>query len=63
MFRKKRARDKEKERYYLLPGQGGKAYRRKQRIFLIWSVVVALGVAAIFAAVAYLVNRSMPPSH
>jgi hypothetical protein len=42
-------RDKEKERFYLLAGMGGKAYRRKQNMFLAWSLfagaVVSLGVA------------------
>lgn len=60
MVRKKRDRKhhKEGERFYLLPGQGGKAYRRKQMIILAWSVVVALIASAIFAGILYLVNRS-----
>lgn len=59
MARKKRDRKhQEKERYYLLPGQGGRAYRQKQKVFLAWAVVVALIASAIFATVLYLVNRS-----
>ena len=59
MARKKRARESE-QRFYLLPGQGGKAYRRKQWIILVLSISVALIVSAILAGVMYLVNRSVP---
>ena len=38
---------KERERYYLLPGQGGRNYIRKQRQILAWSVVVGLLLAGI----------------
>jgi hypothetical protein len=47
-----------RERFYLLPGQGGAAYRRKQRKILLWSVIAGLIVSAIFAAIIYLVNRA-----
>jgi hypothetical protein len=30
------------ERFYLLPGQGGRNYARKQRLFIAWAIVVAL---------------------
>jgi len=49
--------EKEHERYYLLPGQGGRAYYRKQRLFLFWSILTGLIVAAILAGVMYLLNR------
>ena len=55
MFRPKA--DKERERFYLLPGMGGRAARRKHLYFLKWSVVAALGLSAILALVMYLVNR------
>jgi hypothetical protein len=55
MFRPKA--DKERERFYLLPGMGGRAARRKHLYFLKWSVVVALGLSAILALVMYLLNR------
>jgi hypothetical protein len=58
MFRSKIA--KERQRYYLLPGQGGPALRRKRRMFLKWSVVVGLIVSAILAAFLYWLNRPMP---
>jgi hypothetical protein len=49
--------DKEPERYYLLPGMGGRAARRKQTFFWKWSIVAALGISAILAALLYLLNR------
>jgi hypothetical protein len=50
-------RDKERERFYLLPGMGGRALRRKQRVFLQWSIVFGLIISAIFACVLYLMSR------
>jgi hypothetical protein len=43
-FRKK---DKPRERFYLLPGQGGRNFHRKQRLIMRWTVTAALvfGVA------------------
>ena len=35
-------KNKEPERFYLLPGQGGKNFQRKQKVFLIWTVIVAV---------------------
>ena len=58
MFRSKA--NKEPERYYLLPGMGGRAFRRKQITFWKWSVIAGLGVAAIVAAVMYWLNRLGP---
>jgi hypothetical protein len=51
-------RNKEAERYYLLPGQGGAAYRRKQRYILKWSVIAALIVSAVLGAVMYWFDRA-----
>jgi hypothetical protein len=48
LFRSKR--NKEAERFYLLPGQGGAAYRRKQKFILTWAIIVGLAVAAILGA-------------
>jgi hypothetical protein len=59
LFRPKR--NKETERFYLLPGQGGAAYRRKQRFILKWSIIAGLAVSAVLAAVMYLLNRGNPP--
>ena len=49
--------EKERERYYLLPGQGGRAYYRKQRMFLFWSILTGLLVSAVVAGIMYLLNR------
>jgi len=48
----------EKQRFYLLPGQGGSGYRRKQRVILQWAIVVGLLVSLILAAIMYFVHRS-----
>jgi hypothetical protein len=61
MFRSKQTKNrKEPERYYLLPGQGGRAYRRKQVYILKWSVAAALLVSAIMAAILYWIDRAKP---
>ena len=49
--------DKEPERYYLLPGMGGREARRKHLYFLKLSIVAALGLSVILAALMYLLNR------
>jgi hypothetical protein len=55
LFRSKR--NKETERFYLLPGQGGGAYRRKQKFILTWSIIVALAVSGILATLMYWMNK------
>jgi hypothetical protein len=50
-------KNKEQERFYLLPGQGGRAARRKHRILLLWSVVAGLFVSAALAGILYFINR------
>ena len=50
-------RDKEKQRFYLLPGMGGRALRQKQRRFLRWSIAFGLVVSAIVACVLYLISH------
>jgi len=51
---------KERERYYLLPGQGGPAARRKHQRFLKWSIVACLIFSALMALVMYLFNGVRP---
>jgi len=51
---------KERERYYLLPGQGGPAARRKHRKFLKWSIVAGLLFSALMALVMYCLDRARP---
>jgi len=47
-----------KQRFYLLPGQGGSGYRRKQLFILKASIAVGLLVSLIFAAIMYYLSRS-----
>lgn len=49
-------KDKEKERYYLFAGMGGKAFRRKQNVFLVWSVLAAVMVSLALAVTLYFFN-------
>jgi hypothetical protein len=48
---------KPRERFYLLPGQGGRAYSRKQRVFLLWAIIVGLAFAGVLTLIMYLLNR------
>jgi len=52
--------DKERERFYLLPGMGGRACRRKQKIVLKFSLVLGLLVSALIAVVLHLLSRPGP---
>jgi hypothetical protein len=51
-------RNKEKPRYYLLPGQGGRAARRKEKIFLLWALAFGLLASAAFAGFLYLMSSA-----
>ena len=53
-------RDKETQRFYLLPGQGGAAYRRKQVYILKWSIIVGVIVSSVLGAVMYYLNNPKP---
>jgi hypothetical protein len=48
--------DPEKDRYYLLPGMGGRALRRKQRKFLTIATIVGLIVASLVGYLIYSAN-------
>lgn len=52
------ARDKEKERFYLLPGMGGRNLRRKRTIILRWSIVAGLFTSAALAILLYFISKS-----
>jgi hypothetical protein len=49
--------EREKERFYLLPGMGGRAYRRKQKVILQYTIVAGLLISACFALVLYWISR------
>ena len=50
-------RNKEKQRFYLLPGMGGRARWKKEMKFLRWSIAAGLLASAIVACVLYLISR------
>jgi len=50
-------RGKKHERYYLLPGMGGRAVRRKKRFMLLWSVAAGLLTSAVLGWVLYWMSR------
>jgi hypothetical protein len=50
-------RDKEKDRFYLLPGMGGRALRRKRKMILQWSIVAGLVASGVVAWILYLISH------
>ena len=48
---------RERERYYLLPGMGKRAYRAKLKSMVLWGVLVGLLTASLFGATLYAVNH------
>lgn len=51
-------KNKEKQRFYLLPGQGGSGLRRKRKFILLWTIVIGLLVSAVLALGLYWLNGS-----
>lgn len=51
-------RDKEAGRFYLLPGMGGSAWRRKQNFILKWTLIVALMGTAVLGALLYWLDHN-----
>jgi hypothetical protein len=52
--------NKEKERFYLLPGMGGRALRRKHKRILGWSLLAGLAVSLALASLLYLIHSTTP---
>ncbi len=50
-------RDRERERFYLLPGMGGRARRQKEMRYLRWSIAAGLVVSAVLATLLYFLSR------
>lgn len=50
-------RDKERERYYLLPGMGGRARRSKLKAMFWWGVAGGLCASVLLAGVLLLIAR------
>jgi hypothetical protein len=51
---------KPRERFYLLPGQGGRNYRRKQKVFMRWTYAAGLCFGTLLAAVLWWFSRPRP---
>jgi hypothetical protein len=51
------ARDKEKERFYLLPGMGGRNLKRKRRVILQWAIIAGLCTSGALAALLYFISK------
>jgi len=52
--------NKPRERFYLLPGQGGRNYRRKQQMLMRWTISVALVFGLILGAIMWWQSRPHP---
>lgn len=48
---------KERQRFYLLPGMGGRALRRKHKLILSWSVAAGLVVSIVLTLLLFLMNK------
>jgi hypothetical protein len=49
----RRNRKEERERYYLLPGMGGKLFARKRRMIMVWTLLVGSLVSLVVAVILY----------
>lgn len=49
-------KEREQKRFYLLPGMGGRALRRKRRVILRWSIAAGLLVSVALAGLLYLLH-------
>jgi hypothetical protein len=52
---------KERQRFYLLPGMGGRALKRKHKRILGWSIVAGLAVSLAFAALLWFIYSRPTP--
>ena len=48
---------KDRERFYLLPGQGGRNFRRKQTFILAWTAVAALAFGGVLGVLIWWFSR------
>lgn len=53
-------KNKPRERFYLLPGQGGRMYRRKQQRIMRWTLLVAVVFGGVLAVALWLFSRMKP---
>ena len=59
LFSRSSEKEREQKRFYLLPGMGGRALRRKRRMILHWSIIAGLLVSLALAALLLFLNRSL----
>jgi hypothetical protein len=50
-------RDREKDRFYLLPGMGGRARRRKELRFLCWALAAGVVVSGVVATILFFISQ------
>jgi hypothetical protein len=50
-------KEKERERFYLLPGQGGRSLRRKRLVQLRWAMLAAVLAGGVLAGIMWLLSR------
>ncbi len=48
--------EKQRKRFYLLPGMGGRAARRKRMAVLRWTIIAGIIVSGALAGILYLIN-------
>jgi hypothetical protein len=53
-------RNKPRERFYLLPGQGGQNFHRKQKYILRWTIAAALVFGGLLAVVMWWLAKPKP---
>ena len=49
---------RERERFYLLPGMGGRNLQRKKKLILQWSIATGLLVSALLAGILYWISSN-----
>jgi len=48
---------KERQRFYLLPGMGGRNLMRKRKVIMRWSIFAGLLTSAVLALLLYYISR------
>ncbi len=54
---KRKNKDRKHERFYLLPGQGGRARMRKQRMIMRWTIATGLLFSFLVACLLYVMHH------
>jgi hypothetical protein len=51
-------RNKKRQRFYLLPGMGGRARWQKEMMYLRWSIAAGLLISALVACILYVLSKN-----